>query len=577
MYYYSNKIGRFCSALLLYAMSCVAVAQTATYIDLHGRVAIDSNPNYRQVIDIFKRLKRFSGRDVAEAELIILSSGGMPWAASLADGNIVLSDRAVELVYSSMPTDTANAWMAFVLGHELAHLKNNDHWHHNLRVKALRSTNHAFSDGYSYIGSQEPRLIKERELKADNDGFILASLAGYNTGLIFDTRVVKKELLQFWSDQTGAHRDESHYSPKYRTDFLRSRLQDLNNQVQLFHYGVKLAHFGRYEDALVLLKEFRRHYRSPAVLNNVAYVYLQLARRKMPRSLAYRFWFPTLIESDAGLPPPSRNYFEVVPQAAINDLEKAVLLLKDAIRQTDADLAVHLNLIVSYWHLGELVDAHAALKKAQAKWPKDEQLEALRAIVLLEQSSGIDADTWTQARNILKSLVSHKHAAPNITFNLARLLTERGRMGDAKQYWDKLKLESAGSIYVSVACEEYRLSCRSNKSASQTALYSPPIELGKDIEDPDIQAKLAGWFRSSGQLESTQVDIFTHAEGDSLLALDDVVELYTLNTHIPKEGLLDIAGPPDSVPLSKNIWLYNDSWAAIIEENHFVNEILFAR
>lgn len=576
MYCFVKSVSQLIGLVLVLLFAGAINAQTAIYVDLYGQIPTDQHPTYQRVEQIFRRLKRFSGRDVSDANLVVLPGSERPWAAALADGNVILSDEAVKLIYGTVQPEVADAWMAFVLGHELAHLKNNDHWHHKLRVPALRSKSQAFKDEYLYIGSQDPEHIKERELKADSDGFLLASLAGYDTRHLFSNQEIDRSFLQYWADQMGAYGGDTHHSSEYRTGFLRDRFSDLSNQVDVFHYGVKLAYFGRYGDALNLLKEFRRHYRSPTVLNNIAYVNLQLARKKMPPALAYRFWFPTLIEANSGLPP-SRSFFQVVPPEAIDHLEQAVFLLKEAAALTRGELSVHINLVVAYWYLGELLDAHAALGKALKIWPENEQLIALRALILLEQKTGESADTWTEAKNILESLVADGDVAPNIIYNLARLLTERGRVGDAKKYWKRLSDYSGDSVYMTIACEEYPQPCQSVEKAQGAVSLTPTIEIGVDIDEPSVKAELNNWRHSSGKLGSTLVDIYRHPGGDSLLALDDVVEIYSLKTYLTEQGLLHIAGSPVIEPMVNDVWIYPTGWAAKVDARGDVSEIVFSR
>ena len=54
---------------------------------------------------------------------------GDPLAAALPDGYIVLSKHAVEILYKNVSSIVGDTRTAFVLGHELAHLANDDHWH----------------------------------------------------------------------------------------------------------------------------------------------------------------------------------------------------------------------------------------------------------------------------------------------------------------------------------------------------------------------------------------------------------------------------------------------------------------
>ena len=543
-----------------------ASGQVATYIELFGLVNPQDNPHYNRVTKIFKKIKRVSQLGSSNAELVVVNSDGFPWAVAMQDGNIVLTAGALELIYSADDLQVSDAWMAFVIGHELAHIRNADHL-----------------SGVVGLMTDDTELLRLRELKADNDGFLFASLAGFNTRHLFGSDADNKGFLRFWSQQTQSYSDKTHHGADERTAILRNRFQVLQSKVDLFHYGVRLAHFGRYEDALLFFRAFQNHYKSHAVLNNLGYVYLQLARKNMPASLAYRFWFPTLLEMGSGLPwgvdeIPDRSYFGAeMPPSAIYDLQQAVIFLSEAIAFTDATAAVHMNLVVAFWYLGDFHDARAVVERALQRWPQNRQLISLRALVLLEQSPAPEVDMWSSAKGIIESLVYSENYENNVLFNLAVLLTERGRLGDAKNYWRQLAkdTDSVPEPYRSIVCAQY--SCREKgiKNRFKNNMPTPPIEIGADTADLKSRRFLTGWRRVTHALGSLQADIYSHPNGDSLLALDYIVEIYTSQTA---GNSTRVSSVPESTVLtsSGSISSYG-SELAVVTEDSVVTEMWFAR
>lgn len=543
-----------------------AGGQAATYIELYGLVNPQSNPHYNRVVKIFEKIKRVSKLASSSAELVMVNSDGYPWAIALQDGNIVLSAGAVELIYSASTLEISDAWMSFVIGHELAHIRNGDH---------LSGSVDLMVDG--------SELIKLRELKADNDGFLYASLAGFNTKHLFGGDDDSQSFLHFWSQQTGTFSKKTYRSTDVRATALQQRFQLLQSRVDLFHYGVRLAHFGRYEDALLFFRAFQNHYKSHAVLNNLGYVYLQLARKKMPASLAYRFWFPTLLEMGSGLQwgaidVPQRSYFgEELPPSAIHDLQQAVIFLSEAIAFTNATESLHINLVVAFWYLGDLHDARAAVENALERWPHNKQLISLRALVLLEQSPATEVDMWSSARRIFESLVSGESTERYVLFNLAALLTERGRLGDAKNYWRQLANDTKGvpPPYLSIVCTRYECKDESTENQGQKNALVPPIDIGADTADAKSRRFLSGWHRDAITLGAVQADIYSHPDGDSLLALDYIVEIYTSQSP---DYTMRIPTSPDSIVPTSNgsIFSYGSHLAAVAEDD-VVSEMWFAR
>jgi len=58
---------------------------------------------------------------------------------ALKDGTILLSQKGMEICYQAEDKNIGDARVAFVLGHEMAHLGNDDFWHigESLRVLVL--------------------------------------------------------------------------------------------------------------------------------------------------------------------------------------------------------------------------------------------------------------------------------------------------------------------------------------------------------------------------------------------------------------------------------------------------------
>lgn len=578
--------------------SAAVTAQAATYVDIYGVVNPESNGNYQRVESIFRSLKRVSGLDSSGAELIIVASNTKPWAIALGDGNVVLSAGAVDIIYSTGNLETSDAWMAFVLGHEIAHLKNADLWHHKVHAALVASLAENPDSSLQSVrkklfeSSSDPNRIRSLELKADEQGFLFASLAGYDTSRLFNGDKTEHDFLNYWVEHTGAQSDLTHHSASDRTRFLKARLNSMSNQIDLFEYSFRLAHFSKYADALVLLREFQNHFPSHSVLNNLGYIYLQMARQKMPVSVAYRFWFPTLLEADSGLPEFDssvlipRSIETTISPAVQRDLEQAVLLLSDSIKVRKTDLAARVNLVAAYWYLNKVFKARASVEEALELWPENDQLLALRALILLDQEPGVDM--WPRSKEILETLLANGRKDGNIVFNLARILSERGRHGEAQQYWRQLLDETPGLPYQYrlLACQQLNIDddCFTGTNSRQQPLRQLPVELpvkiGADIDDENIRGVLLSWNRLSRKIGALQVDIFTHANGDSVLALDYTIEMVVTGQSqwSTQQQLEEYAGVPHSVLPAANgsVWSFDQSWSVLVNDETVV-ELWIAR
>lgn len=568
----------FVVAILLFVNNVYA-KQASDFISTHGLAS--NNKNTHRATEIFAELASISGRDFYGTELVIVSDQ-KPWAQALEDRHVVLSDGAVAFIYSMPNRQLSDAWMAFVLGHELAHLSNADLWHRTQQTRRSVASDPALNPVYEglFENGMDVKQVREKELKADLDGFFYATLAGYNTTLLFEPVKDGKTLLELWPNNTAS--EATHRNADVRMQFLREEFVALNKDVAFFESGLKLAHFGRYKDALLMFRKFQVQYPSPAVMSNLAYIYIQLARKNMPSHLAYRYWFPTLLEMDSGLPSYAlpRTYGDRLSPIAIKYLEEAVFLLTRTPR-LEKRLPEYLNLMVAHWYLGEIAMTRAVVTEALRHFPRNEQLIAMGALAVLHEGSP-EVSTLSKSKAVLESLIANGNTEKNIRFNLARILSDRKRHGDAKKHWAYLvaHADSVASPYLAVACFELNgdKDCVGNRTPLST--IQTLVRIGSDIGEGQTKKYLANWVHQGVEIKGELFDIYQHESGDSLLAIDNLVEIYTSKTPPwqTRGRLLAVAGLPDNITpvIGGSLWSYTDAWSALVN-NDVVKELWVSR
>ena len=539
----------------------------------------------RRVQSIFTRVKRASGGAGSQSRLFIVDSDNQPWAVALQDRNIILSRGAIDVIYGSNDSlDAQDARMAFVLGHELKHVLDDDFWHEQVHKSLTQG---------SSIRETNRRILQRRrddELRADEEGFIYASLAGFSTGAIFGAVGDEGNFLSYWARQTNTLSGAGHYSPQQRIEFLASRYKSLDNAVEFFKFGVRLAHFGRLQDARILLEEFQKIYPSNQALANLGYVHLQLARKSMSAEVAHRYWLPGLMSFDPGISrSPARNLTFELSDETIRHLQTAIEILESTRNATaqSAYAPSNVNLLTAYLYLGRYSAARAVLESI-INWESHPQLVALDALIVMEDKRL--KDPWnTYARERFEQLASNPVTEPDVVYNYARLLAERGRHGQAKRYWQRLleKLDQIPRVYQVMVCRELRWpqTCNThedNIDINQTHQWVLDIKPGDDIDDSVTRERLQQWgkpFRET--LDDIDAAIYRSSDGNSLLALDGVVELLAIKQHgfDFKEHLRSEAGEPweqKPVGTSETLWSYGPLWSALIHENA-VREVWIAQ
>jgi len=233
---------------------------------------------------VFNVLLRSWDTARVEPNLYVVKSTSGPWAASLADGNILLSESAIK-VCLQYGKQYAKDLLAFILGHELAHQRSEDLWHQ----KFLR-----------LAGSQAPEIqakllkdlkidpdsiaqLEQREAQADHDGLLIMASVGYNPFKVVD----QKDFFTTWVEnlwQTSC--SNQHLEPsiinacqKAKTRALRTRTQlaSVATQNTLFDMGIQAYVAGHYAQAQHYFSAFGKDFPNRAVFTNIGLTYLQQA------------------------------------------------------------------------------------------------------------------------------------------------------------------------------------------------------------------------------------------------------------------------------------------------------------
>ena len=583
-------IRRFFALITLFLAFCnTGVADTRSnahsWIAAFGESPADA-VLIRRVQSIYKRVKRASGGAGHQSRLFIVESDNLPWAVALQDKNIILTRGAIDVIYGSNDSkDAQDARMAFVLGHELKHVLDNDFWHEEVHYSLMRNTSMQESN------SRLQQRRRNDELRADEEGFVYASLAGFSTDAIFNSVGGEDNFLEYWARQTDTISGSGHYTPKQRIEFLASRYRSLDAAVEYFKFGVRLAQFGRLQDARILLEEFQKVYPSDQVLANLGYIQLQLARKVMPAEVAYRYWLPGVMSFESGMRRnPSRSLNFELNDDAIKHLEFAVETLEKAksVYGYSANSASAINLISAYMYLGRLADARAVLESV-ADWETNPQLLSLDALMVMEDKRL--KDPWnTYAREKFEQLASNSIAENHLVYNYARLLAERGRHGQAGSYWNRLieKLDQLPRVYQIMVCRQTRwppecMEYEDTPSVSETQhQWVLDIKPGDDIDSQITREKLKDWGEPLREtLDDIDATIFRNRNGNSLLAIDGVVELLSVKQHGFNftEHLRSENGGPVSISQlgsGETVWSYGSLWSALVYGNS-VREVWIAQ
>jgi len=260
--------------------------------------------------DIFNNLLRAWDNSRVEPSLYVVESTNGPWAASLADGNILLSKDAIKTCLN-FGIARANHLLAFVLSHELAHQRADDLWHQKF---------------FRLVGNQSPELrkkliddlsidnknivgIEQKEAQADHDGLIMMASVGYDPYQIVD----KKDFFTTWVENIWSRSCNADTRPNYLNEACskaqnralrtRAQLTTVASQATIYELGIQSFIAGNFDNAMQYFTAYGRDYPSRAVYTSLGMTYLAQAQQIQERlNLAVQrtkpqFYYPMLLDA----------------------------------------------------------------------------------------------------------------------------------------------------------------------------------------------------------------------------------------------------------------------------------------
>jgi len=203
-------------------------------------------------------------------KLIIIKKNKQLLARSLEDGSIIITRKTLEFCYENIKKQSdytkeeiGNTRLAFILGHEMAHLSCDDHWFVQKKSVHFIYDDQSFNNDYL-------------EFRADDNGLIYTAIAGYQVDTLFSTNFFNE-----WIDHLSPKTVQSYKpSPKSRHQNIEQRLSTTRSQIVFFDMGIRLFHAGKYEKAIDFLEHFKHSFPSREVCHNLGIIYLQQALEK---------------------------------------------------------------------------------------------------------------------------------------------------------------------------------------------------------------------------------------------------------------------------------------------------------
>lgn len=516
--------------------------QSITYWKPHTLNA-DQDDKVRLAHEVFSNLLRTWDDSRVEPGLFVVESETGPWAASLADGNILLSKSAIE-VCIKLGQNRAGHLLAFILAHELAHQRVDDLWHHKFfRLAGSQSpqVQQRMLQGLD-LQAKDMQDLERREAQADHDGLIIMATVGYDpqqvvAGKGFFTTWVES----IWSDTCGRNNSsiprQACEQAGNRAIRAQAQLRKVADQATLYELGIQQLVAGKFAGARVYLKAFGRDYPGRAVYSALGASYFIEALQIHQQITGSALWmqpalfYPVLLESLAPTKGASVSGKRASEKARYEALKrKRNSLLNHAIESYERAQHLAPDHPLSYFMaaLAYLMDGNTFMARGmiQGKYLQrfgdDQSVQLLLAMisamegdtqgayrqhqVLLEKADFTKSSRGLLSRNLFTYTASH---------NMAALLQQMKKSRQASAVWQQLAAQakhSGNSMLFTLAVARIR---------PETANRPGKHKLAKQLLDPDR------YLKKNAETQLNQSTVWLEGEELRLRSYKDGVRLVT--------------------------------------------------
>ncbi|MEI6213577.1 MAG: M48 family metalloprotease [Desulfuromonadales bacterium] len=490
---------------------------------------------------VFTRVRAAADKTAGRPpKLLILKKSTDLYAAALPDGGIILSKNSLKACYASVSPDKGDSRLAFILGHELAHLANNDFKHLDTlsEIKAFQGdpASRSLLALFPIETKQVQATRRMQELDADGFGIVYMAMAGYDPQAIVGkdgTNFIREYLKHETSAQT--YDDPTHPDPENRAARVRSKLAAVAEEVVMFKLGVHYLVHGDLRKADSLFNNFLGKFPSREVFNNIGLVHYQDAITRLSscdRFLPSRFALPVLLDGNTIAEPlpgdtprgvkaclASESFKEAIDEAIIN-FEKA--------KERDPwYLPAHVNLTAGYIMAGNGIKAKNAARDLLQVFPESDKAKMLEAIAsyLDGIADGVDTAAPQALKKLEPLLQTSKELKPALLYNIGMIQLENREEERSKAIF-RTYLESR-QLGIHTNRARYILNVKALDTEQGKKLPAPTSQLKTGPVSPGIQQQLNKMTKRTDA--GLKLDIYESANMTAVaareLGKDDRIEL----------------------------------------------------
>jgi tetratricopeptide (TPR) repeat protein len=521
------------------------------WIDEYGKL---TDPAYslkiKRVRSIFKKMRKI----ILMSHLSILNHAKSP-SLCIRSGHIIITKKAIDICYNTPDMLSGDSRMAFVIGHEMAHLKNGDFWYANNDLPPPKKHPQKKGQSLPQLSLQEPLEIRQKkELRADRFGIVYMSFCDFNPSVIVDSN--GSNFFQDWLDISGRllhNENDSHPSPYKRAQDLLAEIKTVINHLDYFNIGLRLYQLGRYDDALEFFEFFSSEYPCKAVINNIGLIHYQKAMKKLMEcdpQKAKRFKLSTAIDFETTAMLFSNNDRNRYREGCADDLfDDAIDYFENAYLHDKSYLHALINYSSALIMSGKYEKARGIIKDDILIHDKQNPAAINNLAVALyllgkDEDTAFEADMFKQASQKLIRVIQQDPDFSLAYYNLERLQNIRKRNAAANESWDN---------YLSILQKK-------NTPATKNIPFHEPSPYTFGSIDNSTISQFKGLNKREIKLSSVDCEYFTKGE-TKVIAFDGIVEIVEkpLEKSLNIERLISQYGRPGHIYDNlndKKVYLY---------------------
>jgi tetratricopeptide (TPR) repeat protein len=464
--------------------------------------------------------------------LVIVNSQSWPWAIALPDNTVILTKGALDICYRGVSKTQGDDRLSMIIAHELAHLAEDDYWHRDIYLTLADNEDMRKQEVFSFIGQRSGfgdnnnsdwlNAVRDREIRADDKGFLYASIAGFDVANLIDLN--GQSFFQYWKTSTGNSEDGVHLTAKDRTAFIAARFRDLSNMSEAFHLGLGLIYFNQLDLAEDVYKLILEKFPSHEVYNNLGYINFLQSGILKEGGIRNRFWLPSIVDVKPSTAILTRG-FTLGPKVDRQKLEKSAYYFSQAVSKNPSYLEGSLNLATADFYLGKFNAAISVLREIENQYPDNAPLKEIIVLASYNDLGG-KVDLTGHVEKTLKNLIAKNPKLASAKFNLAQLYALWGKPQKANALWLQLSSEQAvpepyWARVISQAGDFAKPDARQNDSRIQQVLADMPARTMARTEAkimilPD-NTSIFKIDHGNGVIEyrNTEARIFTRYQGVS--------------------------------------------------------------